>query len=138
MTKSLQESDQQEIIAVTDREVAAVRDEDHAAYLCILADDAVFLPPSLLPKGGEELRRWLDEFLRGFAVEWLDFVHEEVSVEGDLAYHVYLYRWRVTPRSGGEGIISQGKGMHILRRQPDGSWKIAREIWNDNLQIEGE
>jgi ketosteroid isomerase-like protein len=55
----------------------------------------------------------------------------ELEAAGDLAYHTYVYTWLTTPRAGGEAKVSSGKGLHILRRQADGPWKIAREIWND-------
>jgi len=57
-------------------------------------------------------------------------IHNELEVAGNLAYHTYVYTWRVTPRASGEAKVSSGKGLHILRCQADGSWRIAREIWN--------
>jgi ketosteroid isomerase-like protein len=32
-------------------------------------------------------------------------------------------------------ITEDGKFMQLLMRQPDGSWKIARDIWNSNLPV---
>lgn len=34
------------------------------------------------------------------------------------------------PGAGGEAIEERYKGMHIYRRQPDGTWRIAQDIWN--------
>jgi ketosteroid isomerase-like protein len=37
-----------------------------------------------------------------------------------------------TRSAGGEPIADQGKSLFILRRQADGSWKIARLIANSD------
>lgn len=92
--------------------------------------EATSLPTNLSPKHGEELREWLRDFLEHFAVEWMEFTHEETEVADELAYHRYAYGWRVTPRSGGPSTGAHGKGLHILRRRPNEDWKIVCEIWN--------
>ena len=46
------------------------------------------------------------------------------------AFHLSEYIAMVTPKEGGETVEEKGKVLEILQRQPDGSWKIAREIWN--------
>jgi ketosteroid isomerase-like protein len=53
-----------------------------------------------------------------------------VVADGSLGFHTYEYVWRVTPRGAGAPTIGHGKGMHVLRRQADGAWKILREVWN--------
>ncbi len=37
-----------------------------------------------------------------------------------------------TPEAGGEAHTGNYKGIHIYRRQPDGSWRIAQDIWNSD------
>ena len=117
----------QSVIARERRAVESGSDED---YWSVLADDAIFMPPNLPPKSGPDLRAWLKDFVERFEVEWLTFTSVDVLVIADLAVHSYSYRWRVTPRSGGESTISVGKGMHVLRKRADGSWLIWRAIWN--------
>jgi ketosteroid isomerase-like protein len=114
-----------------EREKAAIAAGDPAAYFAVLTEDAIFMPPQSLAKSGEELRSWLATFMRNFHVDWLNFTSTELEVVEGMAYHTFTYTWRATPRAGGEGKIASGKGLHILRRQADGSWRIAREIWND-------
>jgi ketosteroid isomerase-like protein len=118
------------VLAPVERERTAIATGDSAEYFAVLTDDAVFMPPNSMAKEGEDLRNWLGSFVRDFRVEWLSVVSTELEVVSDLAYHTFAYTWRVTPRNGGEGKISSGKGLHILRRQVDGCWKISREIWN--------
>jgi ketosteroid isomerase-like protein len=130
--KSETDAAYREVEAAVDCEVAAVASGDMAAYQSVLDEEAIFLPPNLAPKRGAELREWLGEFLERFTIQWLSFVHEETGVSGDLAVHRFAYTWRVSPRTGGEPIVAQGKGIHIFRRGAGGNWKIWREIWNAN------
>ena len=59
--------------------------------------------------------------------------NEEVQVSGDLAVARGTYAATVTPKDGGEAISIDGKYMTLLKRQPDGSWKIYRDIYNSNV-----
>jgi ketosteroid isomerase-like protein len=120
------------VLAVIGAERAAMESGDGDRHVALLADDAFFMPPNSHAKQGAELRAWLRDFLEGFRVEWLSYVSLEVLSTGDMAYHAYTYTWRVGPRGGAEAATSSGKGVHLLRRQPDGRWTIAREIWNSS------
>jgi ketosteroid isomerase-like protein len=79
----------EQVLAVLDQEVAAIGNDDIKAYHAILADDAVFMPPNLTAKEGDELRRWLADFLQGVTVRWLNLIHVDTTVMSDLAYHVF-------------------------------------------------
>ncbi len=127
--------DRQHVIAVADEEASAIRTGDIDRYLAILTEDAMFMPPNLLPKTGDELRLWLRAFLERVTVEYLHFEHGETVVEGDLGYHEYACSWRTTPKAGGEPSIAHFKGLHIVKRLPDGSWKLAKGIWNSNPEL---
>ena len=130
MTEMIQETLRQEILNIINQEARAINTGDMNAYLAILTDDAVFLPPGDPAKTGEELRGWLNAFLEDFTIEGLRYDTQEVVVVGDLAYHWYAFTWTVTPKVGGKPMPEQRKGIHILRLMPDGCWKLAREIWN--------
>ena len=124
------QSDQRSVRMVAGEEAAAIEAGDSKRYLSLLAPDALFMPPDSSPKSGHDLREWLREFVGQKNVEYLKLTDDETVVEGCLAYHRFTYRWKLTPKAGGEARMGCGKGIHILRRQPDGAWKIAREIWN--------
>jgi len=124
------ESDVREITAVIDEEAAAIAAGDLARYLPLLADEAVFMPPNSPERKGEELRRWLGEFLHNVAVEVHSMQHVETQVVGNLALHAFRCSWTATAKSDPKPALLHFKGLHVLRRQPNCSWKIAREIWN--------
>ena len=56
----------------------------------------------------------------------------EVEVAGDWAFYRTTYTLTATPKAGGEPIEDHGKCVVIVRREPDGSWKIARLIANSD------
>jgi uncharacterized protein (TIGR02246 family) len=124
------ESRYEDIFTVIRQEARAINSGDMEAYLAILTDDAVFLPPGAPAKTGVELRTWLSAFLEEITVEGLKYDTQEIVVTADLAYHWYKFSWTLTPKAGGKPMFGQGKGIHILHRSPDGGWKLAREIWN--------
>jgi ketosteroid isomerase-like protein len=56
---------------------------------------------------------------------------QEVRVQGDWAYEWGTMSGRMHPFSGGQEIDYTYNVMRVLNRQPDGTWKIARSIYND-------
>jgi ketosteroid isomerase-like protein len=114
---------------------AAVRDAaeqgDPAAYRAALADDAAILRPNEAPHRGAGLAAFLESFLGSYRVRWLSFTSTELVTFEDYAYHAYAYVRELAPRKGGAARIERGSGVQILRPGPDGSWRIARELWSE-------
>ena len=109
----------------------AVKSGNTEGYVALLTDDAVLMPPGGPPLSGKnEIRAWGQQFANQFMVESYSSVDHEVIVSGDWAFRRSGITWALRPRSGGEVIIQTGKFIIIYRRQPDGSWKIARDIFN--------
>ena len=65
--------------------------------------------------------------------EILEYVHDfdEVKIVGDWAYEWGTFRGAYRPIEGGEIIRAKQRLFRILRRQSDGSWKVARAMWHD-------
>lgn len=57
---------------------------------------------------------------------------EEIQVLGDLAYTHGKYEIAMTPKEGGDSLEIKGKFLTILRKQVDGSWKIAIDCFNSD------
>ena len=130
MIDSGTDPERQQIFATTEAEVDAIEAADLAKYFSLLCDDAVFLPQNAFAKSGDELRQWLREFLDRVSIKYTEFAHGETIIRGDLACHFYTCAWSATPRSGGQPALMSFKGVHVLRLQPDGIWRISRSIWN--------
>jgi uncharacterized protein (TIGR02246 family) len=101
------------------------------AVMALHADDAVSMPPDVPARTGkEEIRAALVAFLEENTVQLTSQV-DEVRVSGDLAFLHVTYNETVTPKAGGEPTEYHGKWLVLLQRQPDGSWKWWREMWNN-------
>jgi uncharacterized protein (TIGR02246 family) len=118
--------------------VDAYRRGDADALARLHTEDAVMLPDDAIAFSGREaILAWYKEMFEGrppaeegedrqVESSWAD---DEIQVGGDWGFYrgTYRFAWK-TP--AGETREVRGKDITILRRQSDGSWKIAREMWN--------
>ena len=108
---------------------------DVAGILACYNDDIVQMPPDAPANRGKQA---IEEYYRPgfelFSIEatWPVEGTEEIIVADGWAFHLSEYIERFTPKDGGEMIEVRGKIIEICQKQPDGSWKFAREIWNRN------
>jgi len=133
-------------LAVNDRDiieqrraeyVAAFNREDVAAMSGYTAGDAVGMAPNRPALGGVDAHRqfWSEGFA---AAKSLFFVFpEELELMGDVAIDQHRWVLDSMPKRGGRPVHDEGKGIWIWRRQADGSWKVARGIWNSDLPRAG-
>lgn len=121
----------EEINKVRERESAAFLRGDADSYVALFTDDAVVMPPSGSPiRGHAALRSWLQD------------VHDQSAFAGGeirslatipvlgWAWELYEAKRTLAPKAGGEAVEERYRGMHIYQRQPDGTWRIAQDIWN--------
>ena len=124
------EADEAAIKGIHLRETQAIKGKDVAHFLALFDSDAVLMPPDGPPIVGKAaLRSWFLRLTDGHSID-LDFSVDEIKVTAEWAFERFSFRRTVTPAGGGEPITVRGKGNHVFRRQSDGSWKIARDIWN--------
>jgi len=94
--------------------------------------DAIVIPPGFPPIVGKEaLREYVRMSLQipGFRISWKS-TDVQVSPDGRLAY--LLARNSVTMNGAdGKPIMMNGRAVTIWRREEDGEWRCAVDIWND-------
>jgi uncharacterized protein (TIGR02246 family) len=96
----------------------------------VYAPDAVILPPGgPTIEGSETIRELFRQEFERFDTR-IAFTTQEIEIEGDMAYRRGRYVWRGTPRGSGQTIETTNKFLEIWRRQPDGTWRIAVDMWN--------
>ena len=124
-------NDRDAIRQLTEDWISAVSAKDIASLTGMVTEDVVFLPPGFPPIRG---RQAVDAMYRSFFPQFSRVEQtvsvEEVEVAGDWAFSWGSESLVLDPMGGGPPIQLQGKGMSVMRRQPDGSWKFARGINN--------
>lgn len=110
---------------------------DIDAWVSLWTADGVQMPPNESPISGKDrIRDRNSAVLDKFTFD-MEITNEEVGVARDFAYSRGVFSATVTPKGGGQPIAVDGKFMTILKRQPDGSWKIHRDIFNSNAAPNG-
>ena len=119
------------------KDMKAAKEGDFETLSSLMTDDCIIIPPNEEPLRGkktiqENLKKQLEQ-QKNYKVT--EYIHsfEEVKIIGEWAYEWGAYRGTVVPAAGGEPITESGKLFRILKRQPDGSWKVARAIWNVDI-----
>ncbi len=117
----------------SDAEWAAVASEgrDLERILSFWTDDAVVLAPGLPAVVGKDaLRQYVKGSMEipGFKITWTS-TDVTFSPDGQLAY--LLSRNAVTMNTlNGTPSTTEGRAVTIWRREADGEWRCAVDIWN--------
>jgi uncharacterized protein (TIGR02246 family) len=105
---------------------------DAERLLSLYADEPVLMPQDQpVVMGKDAIRSLYQAVLKEY-----DFKSEgklvEVEAAGDWGYFWSAYTLTATPKGGGQPIQSTGKSVFIVKREPGGTWKIARLIDNSD------
>ena len=122
-TERFTDQDAAAIRTLTETHLRAVMDHDPDAFLATCADDIALLPPEEPAlQGREACRAYLENFPTPttFTNEF-----DDIDGEGNLAFS----RGRASAEF--EDGATTFKWVAIHRRQPDGTWKMVRDIWNN-------
>lgn len=126
-----QPNDKQSIRKLNHDWAAAMQAKDIVQLAGMVTDDVVFLPPGFPAiRGKQSVEAMYANFFAQFSrVEQTTSI-DEIQVAGEWAFAWGSEKLVLVPKVGGSPIQMQGKGMSVYRRQPNGSWKIARGINN--------
>jgi ketosteroid isomerase-like protein len=129
------EADRQAISRVREQEIATLISGDVEKHLALGTDDMVLMPPNEPAVVGKEaLGARLRSLLQQFRIEG-NTSGAELRVIGDWAFERMSAKLKLTPIGGGAAIEDVWKGLHVYRREADGSWKIAYDIWSSDMPI---
>lgn len=106
---------------------------DAAGVAAIYLPDAHLLPPNAAPiEGREAIQQFLAGLLGAYHVT-IAVSADEIEGRGDLAYARGHYTMEGTPKAAGTPPLrEEGKFLEVLRRQPDGTWRYAVDMWGPN------
>jgi ketosteroid isomerase-like protein len=116
--------------------VAAILAGDVTTATAHYADDAVVMMPNA-PKatGRADIAGVFAGLLAEMSVKAATFTTSEVLVEGNMAVETGVYNMTMQLKKGGAEIKDTGKYLTVWKKQPDGSWKIIRDINNSDLPL---
>jgi uncharacterized protein (TIGR02246 family) len=109
---------------------------DLNSIVAMFADDAVLMPPNdTTVYGKEEIRAWWEEYFTYFRVTSSVETEREVTVVGDRAFIRASFSVTIVPKERGPRILDDIRSLTVWRRNPDGIWKIAHQIWNSTKPV---
>lgn len=128
---SLSKADEASIRSVSDEFSRSFVSGDWDAMMNLYTEDAILMPP-----GGPSVagRTAIREFLAAFPkVTEMSFDLNEVDGRSDLAYVRGSYRMTIEIPGAPGPVVDEGKFIEIRRKQTDGRWLIAADIFNSSL-----
>jgi ketosteroid isomerase-like protein len=116
---------------------AASNGHDIERVLSYWTDDAVVLPPGLPAIVGKAaLRQYVEGSMQipGFRITWTS-TDVSFSPDGSLAY---MFSRNAVTMNAPDGMpeTTEGRAVTIWRREPDGEWRCAVDIWNAGTDVE--
>ena len=129
---SRHEADFAAIDAFNREYLAAINSGDIDKLSALTTDDHLMLAPNRPPLAGRKAN--IDAMRQAFRMfnideEWQPL---ETEVTDDWAWQRGTFKVKATPRAGGDGNTVQGSFLRIYRRQPDGSWRMIRDMFNSD------
>ncbi len=119
------ESDEAAINRVDAEMVTALNTRDVGRWLSHFVDDAEMWPPCA-PRivGKDEIRHEIELYLASPTFVVAHHIEKVVVAKSaDLAYVTYTYEM-------GDPVTEAGKDVTLYRRDNDGAWKVAIDMWN--------
>ena len=132
------EADMEAIGGLQTTYLAALDASDAEQYAALFTDDGVLMTPNEPPVNGSEA---IDAQLQA-VFDQVDFENHDIStaemvVLGDWAFARGTLTGTMAEKPDGEPIESTRSWVMIFRRQPEGSWRIARYILNSDDPLPG-
>lgn len=109
--------------------------DDAERWTQLWVEDGVQLPPGAPPNVGRDaIFASISNAMEQYAYRDMDIHVDEVLLTGDLAIARGMYTARLVPHDGSDPVLVDGKYTTTFQQQPDGTWKIYRDIFNSNTQ----
>jgi uncharacterized protein (TIGR02246 family) len=118
------ESEERQIRRLIDSWIAASNARDVPALIDMLTDDVIFMTPGRAPFGKAEFAVDVER-MKGVAIDARTEV-QEIEVFGARAYIRNHIQVELTSPGQTPKRLS-GYAMSVLRKDPDGRWRIARD-----------
>jgi ketosteroid isomerase-like protein len=112
------------------RYLAAINAGDSATLASLTTADHMMIasgrPPIVGKKANDEANARVARMVK-IDETWTP---EETVISGDLAYQRGTFTVGATPKSGGATTHTSGNFLRIYRKQPNGEWRMTRDMFN--------
>jgi uncharacterized protein (TIGR02246 family) len=116
--------DEKEIRALIERWMSATKAGDLTTVLDMMTDDVVFLVPGKEPFGKSEFAA-TSAGMKDIEIAGVSDI-QEIEVVGTWAVLRNRIEMIITPR-GGASVQRGGYTLTIMRKGPDGKWRLSRD-----------
>ena len=121
-----QQTDEQQILALIDAWVEATHTGDLTAQMNLMTEDVAFLTAGSIPVRREDYAARFRSMIEQVSLR-IRSNPQEITITGDIAIVWNLLEVSITPLEGGTTIKRAGNTLTVLRRGPDGQWRIWRD-----------
>lgn len=120
--------------ALDEKSSATAGRNDLDGTVAFYADDAVLLPPNAsIATDKKSIREsWAGLLGPNTAVSW-KWSKIEVAQSGELAYIYGSYKLAIGASSQSGPLNDTGKFLEVWKKQADGKWKCAVDMYNSDL-----
>jgi uncharacterized protein (TIGR02246 family) len=119
----------------TEALLTAVNASDLSAVVDVWADEGVLMPPHHpAVRGRVAIENYFTRLFQQSRFTF-SFPRSSIEVAGDLALERLEYAATMSPLGGGQTTFDVGKGLHVFRRHPSGSWQLITDIWNSDQPL---
>jgi len=108
------------------------------SYMFYFHENAVIFPPGQSTiKGKDSIAVFYNVFEELFIPSFKNVYSERsFEIKDSMAVRRYNGYAEILFRDSPDTLISNNKYVDMLKKQPDGSWKIVWHIWNENQPVE--
>jgi uncharacterized protein (TIGR02246 family) len=115
-----------------EKDIEASKARDFDTLLSLWTEDGVLLEPGKNPTIGiEAIKAYMEEqkeASKAYEIKKYEHRWDEIKVVGDWAFEWGYFDAVAEMIATGEVIEQRGKLLRVLRKQKDGSWRVARVI----------
>lgn len=124
--------DEAAIAEFNKRYLGAINDGDIATLASLTTEEHIMIAPGRAPTVGKKANDEANG--RVFTMFDIDetWTPQETVIDGNLAYQRGTFTVEATPKAGGNKTRTAGTFLRIYRRQPDGSWRMTRDMFNSD------
>jgi ketosteroid isomerase-like protein len=123
------------ITGFNERYLQSINEEDIATLSSLTTDGHIMLPPNREPVVGKSA----NDAMNGGAFERFDFSETwtpaETVIDGDLAFQRGTFTTNATPKGDGDRLAVNGSFLRIYQRQPNGEWRMTRDMFNSSTPL---